>query len=122
MNRPILPLLPALLALAACAAPPPPVSLGSAGESAGQTRADAAVRAACREHADAVYERQNRDTIYTISSRDTPYSANYTPGVMDRGLSQRYARDNMMRDCIRNTGTETDRGQPELPGTVPAQR
>jgi hypothetical protein len=113
MNRPIIPLLPALLALAACAAPPPPPS--------GQARADAAVRTACREHADAVYERQNRDTIYTISSRDTPYSANYTPGVMDKGLSQLYARDNMVRDCIRNTGTETDRTQPEAPGTAPTQ-
>lgn len=92
-------LLPMLM-LAQCAPPPPPV---------GQARADAATLAACREHADAVYDRNNRDTIYTISSRDTPYSANYTPGVTDRGLPQRFGRDNMVRDCIRNTGTETDR-------------
>ena len=26
-----------------------------------------------------------------------------------RGLSQRYGHDNMVRDCVRNTGTETDR-------------
>jgi len=118
MNRPIISLLPALLALAACAAPPPPAPSGSLG----QTRADAATQAACREHADAVYDRQNRDTIYTISSRDTPYSANYTPGMMDRSsLSQRYARENMVRDCIRNTGTETDRTEPEAPGTAPAR-
>ncbi len=51
----------------------------------------------------------HRDTIYTISSRDSPYSANYTPGVTDRGLAQRFGRDNMVRDCVRNTGTETDR-------------
>ncbi len=123
MNRAIISLLPALLALAACAAPPPPVfSMGSAGGSAGQARADAAVRAACREHADAVYDRQHRGTIYSISNSDTPYSANYTPGTMDRDtLTQRYVRDKMMQDCIRNTGTETDRTGPEAPGTAPAQ-
>ena len=92
-----------MLALAQCAPPPPPV---------GQTRADAATLAACREHADAVYDRNHRDTIYTISSRDTPYSANYTPGVMDRGLPQRFGHENMVRDCVRNTGTETDRTAP----------
>lgn len=122
MNRPIILLLPALLALAACAAPPPPMAIGSIGGSAGQTRDDAATRTACREHADAVYDRQHRDTIYSISNRDTPYSANYTPGMMDRGaLSQRYERDNMVRDCIRNTGTETDRSESEAPGTAPAR-
>jgi hypothetical protein len=100
MSRPLALLLPVLLAVAGCAAPPPPT---------GQAHADAATLAACREHADAVYDRQHRDTIYTISSRDTPYSANYTPGVVDRGLAQRYGRENMVRDCVRNTGTETDR-------------
>ena len=95
-----------MLALAQCAPPPPPV---------GQTKADAATMAACREHADAVYDRNHRDTIYTISSRDSPYSANYTPGLVDRGLPQLYGRDNMVRDCIRNTGTETDRTPTEAP-------
>ena len=89
-----------LLALTQCAPPPPPV---------GQTRADAATLAACREHASEVYDRQNRDTIYSISNRDLPFSSNYVPGVTDRGLAQRYANQNMVRDCVRNTGTETDR-------------
>ena len=108
MSRRILLLLPVLLAPAACTPPPPPV---------GQARADAATMTACREHADAVYNRNNRDSIYTISSRDTPFSANYTPGVVDRGLSQRYGRDMMVRDCVRNTGTETDR----TPGSSPTE-
>ena len=57
-----------------------------------------------------------RCTIATIATRSTrsaaansPYSANYTPGVVDRGLPQRYGHENMVRDCVRNTGTETDR-------------
>lgn len=99
MSRTAALLLP-LLALTQCAPPPPP---------RGQARADAATLAACREHADAAYDRTHRDTIYTISSRDSPYSANYTPGVVDRGLPQLFGRDSMVRDCVRNTGTETDR-------------
>ena len=106
MNR--LTVLPALtlLLLAQCAAPAPPT---------GQARADAATLAACREHADAVYDRTHRDTIYAISNRDTPFSGNYTPGVVDKGLPQQFGRQNMVRDCVRNTGTETSRA-----GTSPA--
>ncbi|MGC1412385.1 MAG: hypothetical protein WA864_25995 [Acetobacteraceae bacterium] len=105
MSR-VLALLLMIFVLVRCAPPPPPTS---------QARADAATLAACREHADAVYDRNNRDTIYTISSRDSPYSANYTPGVTDRGLAQRFDHENMVRDCVRNTGTETDRS----PSTEP---
>jgi hypothetical protein len=100
MSRKTALLLPLLLGLGQCAPPPAP---------AGQSRADAATVAACREHADEVYNRQHRDTIYSISSRDTPFSANYTPGLVDRGLSQRFGHENLIRDCVRNTGTETDR-------------
>jgi len=106
MSRSVIQLVPVLLALACCAPPPPPT---------GQARADAATLAACRQHADAVYDRVHRDTIYTIPSTNTPYSANYTPGLVDRGLAQRYAHDDMVRDCVRNTGTEAEppiNGQP----------
>jgi hypothetical protein len=107
MSRRIVLLLPMLLGLAQCAPPPPPV---------GQARADAATMAACREHADEVYNRQRRDTIYTISNRDSPFSANdSTTGITDRGLPERFGRENMIRDCVRNTGTETDRSAPATP-------
>lgn len=103
--------LPLLLALSACAPPPPPT---------GQARADAATLAACREHASQVYDRQNRDTIYTITNRDTPFSSNYTSGVIDSGLAQRYANENLVRDCVRNTGTESNRTTTYSPEPVPA--
>ncbi len=91
--------------LGACGAPPPETMTG-------QQRADAALRSACREHADAVYDRNNRDQIYRIGTRDTPYSGQYNAASIDAGLSQRYAHQNLIRDCIRNTGTETDRTEP----------
>ena len=75
MTRAVAVVLPLLLSSAQCAPPPPPV---------GQARADAATLAACREHADAVYDRHNRDTIYTISSRNSPYSANYASARRSR--------------------------------------
>ncbi len=108
-RRPFVLLLP-VFALSQCAPPPAPV---------GQARADAATLAACREHADQAYDRTHRDTIYTINSRDTPFSGNYTPGVTDRGLAQRYGHENMVRDCVRNTGTETDRSAPASAPSTP---
>jgi hypothetical protein len=106
MSRTLALFLPLLLAVTACEAPPPPT---------GQARADAATLAACRERSDAAYDRTHRDTIYSISSRDAPYSANYTPGVVDRGLPQRYGYESMTRDCVRNTGAETNRSDTAPP-------
>ena len=79
MSRPLVTLLPVLLTVAACEAPPPPTP---------QARADAATLAACREHADAVYDRTHRDSIYAINNRNTPYSANDAYSVVDHGLPQ----------------------------------
>ena len=104
MRRPMLWLLP-LVVLAGCEAPPAPTYTG-------QQRADAALRSACREHADAVYNRNNRDSIYRINTVNTPYSGAYTTNSIDAGLAQRYEHENLIRDCIRNTGTEGDRTQP----------
>jgi hypothetical protein len=99
-------LLLALLGLTQCAPPPQPV---------GQARADAATLAACRDHASQVYNRQNRDQIYTITNRDVPFSAGYAPGATDQGLAARYSNDKMVNDCVRNTGTETDRATTYTP-------
>ncbi|HXA23876.1 MAG TPA: hypothetical protein VNW90_16435 [Acetobacteraceae bacterium] len=107
MSRPFVTLLPVLLAVAACEPPPPPTA---------QARADAATLAACREHADAVYDRTHRDSIYSINNSNTPYSANDAYSVVDHGLPQRYGYENMTRDCVRNTGSATDRPDTAAPG------
>jgi len=92
------------LGLAACSfgGPPP----GSA-----TSRANAEALAACRDRAEQVYVQQNRPAIYSPQiAVNTPSSGAYAPGVTNRGLADLYARDTMIRDCMRNTGTETDRG------------
>ena len=91
----------------------------------GQAQADAQTRAACRARAEQAYEQQNRATIYSPPpSVNTPYSANFAPGADDRGLSDLFAHDRMVNDCIRNTGTGAERSAPgESPaGSPPAGR
>jgi hypothetical protein len=86
------------IALAACAASPPLT---------GQAQADAQTRQACEQRAEAVYAQQNRADIYSPAADvNAPYSANYMSGDTGRGLSQIFAHDRLVTDCIRNKGTE----------------
>lgn len=76
-----------------------------------QSRVDAATVAACRRQADQIYEEQNRGAIYSSESQvNTPSSGSYQPGITNRGLGERYVREKMISNCVRNTGTTTDRG------------
>ncbi len=102
------------LALAAC-------SFGGAPPPSAQERADAATVAACRQRAEQVYEQQNRAAIYSPPPAiNTPSSGAYAPGAApQRGLADLYTRDQMVRDCIRNTGTQTERGRPPNPTNAP---
>ncbi|HQT77084.1 MAG: hypothetical protein B7Z80_08405 [Rhodospirillales bacterium 20-64-7] len=86
------------VALSACSAPPPLT---------GQAQADADTRIACERRAEQIYNQQNRGDIYSTGSQaNMPYSANYPGELTSMGLSQQYARDRIVRDCIRNKGTE----------------
>ena len=98
----------AFLALASCS----PGSTGPTGSiTSGPSRADAATEAACRQRADQVYDRQNRGEIYSPQSGvNSPSSAFYAPGDDSRSLGRIFARDRMIRECVRNTGTGADRG------------
>lgn len=99
-----------LIALAACQGP----------ELSGQARADEQTRAACQRRAEEADKETHRAEIYAPSpSVNTPYSADYVPGDTGRGLSDMFAQDRMVNDCIRNTGTQTDRAAPATP--APAQ-
>jgi hypothetical protein len=101
------------IGLSACAGPP----------QSGQARADAETRAACRARAEQTYNQQNRAEIYSPPPTvNTPYSANYVPSMSDRGLSDLFVHDRMISDCVRNTGTESDRTQPSAPPPPPPPR
>jgi hypothetical protein len=96
-------LLLGVTALSACDHAPP----------SGQAQADAATRAACRQRAEQAYEQQNRGQIYSTQSQvNMPYSANYVPDVPNRGLSDVFAHDRMVSNCVRNTGTGAERPPP----------
>jgi hypothetical protein len=98
------------VALSACAGPP----------LSGQAEADAQTRAACQQRAEQAYDQQNRGAIFSPpSSVNTPYSANYVPGITNRGLSDLFAHDRSISDCVRNTGTGTNRTAPASPGSPP---
>jgi hypothetical protein len=100
------------LALSACAAPPP----------SGQAQADTATRNACRQRADETYNLQKRGDIYRPQAPvNTPYSAGYTPGDTQTGLSDLFAYDRMVNDCVRNTGTETERSPSAKSPSPPAK-
>ena len=97
-----------VVTLTACQGPP----------ASGQAQADAKTVAACQKRADQAYEIQNRDKIYSPPPAvNSPFSSNYVPSDTGRGLSTLYAHDRMVNDCIRNTGTNTQRTPPP-PGTT----
>jgi hypothetical protein len=85
-----------------------------------QAQADAETRAACEKRANEAYDVRNRGDIYSTQSQvNTPYSANYTPDIGSRGLSDLFVHDRMVSDCVRNTGTGTDRTPPATPSPQP---
>jgi hypothetical protein len=104
-------LAPALLSLAACNPPQTP-----------QAQANAALVAACRQRADAVFTQQGRGEIYRPPPAvNTPFSAGFAPGVTNRGLSDQFAHDRFVNDCVRNTGTGEERSQaPAYPESLPS--
>ncbi len=88
----------ALAALAAGCAPPSP-----------ESHADAAARAACKQHADAVYAMRNPDEVYrqdtyATSTRDSPFSNNGLSSVVTAGLGGQFQRDQMFGDCLNGGG------------------
>jgi hypothetical protein len=96
-------LLAAAVVLSACDIGPP----------GGQAQANAATVAACRQRAEQAYEQQNRGQIYSPASQvNTPYSGSYLPDNTNRGLSDVFAHDRMVSDCVRNTGTGAERTPP----------
>ena len=80
------------------------LALGACGSDQSQSRASSAQQAACRQRADEVYLRQNRADIYladryATSTRDAPFGG-LPASNPSTGLSARYARENMVSNCL----------------------
>jgi hypothetical protein len=87
-----------LAGLGACAWPPSP-----------QSHTDRATLAACRDYASQVYDERNRGAIYSINQSGLPYSNSYQYGDQNLDLAAKYSNQQIVDDCVRNTGTETNR-------------
>jgi hypothetical protein len=101
-------------------APPFPAALllalalaaGCARHSEDQKQTSAAERAACDQHAEAVYQMRYPDQVYradtnATSTRDAPFSGSGLYGLYGNStdvLVQRYQRDQLYRDCLSGGG------------------
>jgi len=104
--RRLVAVVPALLLLATCS-PPPQTAAG---------RASQATLAACRHRAEDVYVSQNRDLLYQNDTSSTPYSAGPNTGIPTHGLSSLFANQQVVDDCVRNTGSEAPRDDNAVAG------
>ena len=77
-----------------------------------QSHTDRATLDACRGYASQVYDRQNCGTIYSINQTGLPYSSNYQVDYQTNALAARFQNEQVIDDCVRNTGTETSRDNP----------
>jgi hypothetical protein len=110
----------ALAGLAACATP--------FGGTASRGTVSPKTMAACRQRADAVFDQQNRDAVYradmyAASQRDAPFGGAGMAGNPSSGLSDRYARDTILDDCLNGTtsGADVTTGAPP-PNAAPAPK
>jgi hypothetical protein len=74
-----------------------------------QSHTDRATLAACRDHASQVFDRNHRGDIYNTSESGLPYSGSYVPGDQTHALAEQYENQQIIDDCVRNTGTEVNR-------------
>ncbi len=84
-----------------------------------ESHASAVARAACKQHADAVYAMRNPDEVYrqdtyATSTRDSPFSNNGLSSVVTAGLGGQFQRDQMVGDCL-NGGGGTVGAAPDAP-------
>ncbi len=69
-----------------------------------RTPADRQALANCRADADRTYAAQNRGDLSRRDDIDNPFASGYTSGIVTRGLSAQYQRDNLVQDCLNASG------------------
>ncbi len=90
---------------------------GCAFPSSPQSHTDRASLAACRDYASQVYDQNNRGAIYSINQVGLPYSDSYLAGNQTNVLAEKYRNEQIVDDCVRNTGTETNREDTAAPSS-----
>jgi hypothetical protein len=75
---------------------------------------------ACRQQANTAFNVQNRDQIYQIHQPYAYQSSTGLTGDPTQGLSDSYQLQQMIQNCVRNTGTNADRTVQSYPGLGPA--
>ncbi len=99
MSPPRAAILALLLAITGCTARPPTMSV-----------TDRATVAACRSHADQVYDRLNRGAIYSVPQTYAPNSSTGLIGDPTGALSDAYAHSRMIDRCVSGTSGGTSGG------------
>ncbi len=64
----------------------------------------------CRQAANRIYDRQHRDLLSREDQSLSPFSSNGTLGTPDRGLSDQYAHEQRVDDCIARKTAATREG------------
>jgi len=82
---------------------------GCAFPSSPQSHTDRATLAACRDYASRVYDERNRADIYSINQVGLPYSDSYLAGHQTIDLAEKFRNEQIVDDCVRNTGTGISR-------------
>lgn len=85
------------------------LAVGGCAIGAPRSHTDRATEVACRTHASQVYDQTHRGEIYSIDQTGLPYSSNYQVGSQTAVLANRYQNEQLVDDCVRNTGTEINR-------------
>lgn len=67
---------------------------------------------ACRQRANTAFNVQNRSEIYQIHEPFAYQSSTGLTGDPTQGLSDSYQLQQMIQNCVRNTGTNADRTLP----------
>jgi hypothetical protein len=76
--------------------------------------------AACRQQANTAFNVQNRDQIYQIHEPFAYQSSTGLTGDPTQGLSDSFQLQQMIQNCVRNTGTNADRTVGSYPALGPS--
>lgn len=95
---------------------------GPATTGGGQAATDLAIRDACNQRTNEIYNKQNRAAIYSPQyGINSPMSGTYVDSPLTHGLSARFAHEQLLQECIRSANVRSSRADApvENPEPVP---